>query len=178
MTSWHYATLLEVADAIRTRKTSPVELTRALLRRIDQLESSLPSYARVTPELALAHAGKAEAEIASGLYRGPLHGIPIAVKDLVEFKGHATTAGCVLWRERVSTHSAALVEKLLAAGMIVLGKTHTVEFPAIPGTLTIMLVLPRAVRAWRQPLGSALDHWAATLGAQFAFPARRTASQG
>jgi len=57
-----------------------------------------------------------------------LHGIPIALKDLVEFKDHPTTAGCALWRERISTYSATLAQKLLAAGMIVLGKTHTVEF--------------------------------------------------
>jgi aspartyl-tRNA(Asn)/glutamyl-tRNA(Gln) amidotransferase subunit A len=59
---------------------------------------------------------------------GLLHGIPIALKDLVEFQGHPATAGCVLWRERISQYNATLVNKLLAAGMIVLGKTHTVEF--------------------------------------------------
>jgi aspartyl-tRNA(Asn)/glutamyl-tRNA(Gln) amidotransferase subunit A len=59
---------------------------------------------------------------------GPLHGIPIALKDLVEFRGHVTTGGCAVWRERISTYSATLVDKLLSAGMIVLGKTHTVEF--------------------------------------------------
>ena len=70
----------------------------------------------------------ADKAIRAGHGLGPLHGIPIAVKDLVEFQGHVTTAGSAVWRERVSRYSATLVQKLLAAGMIVLGKTHTVEF--------------------------------------------------
>src|SRR5256885_4595118 len=127
MTSWHYATLLEVADAIRTRKTSPVELTRALLRRIDQLESSLHSYARVTPELALAHAGKAEAEIASGLYRGPLHGIPIAVKDICNTAGVVTAAGTVIHADHVPTFDATVVKRLTEAGAVLLGKLQLTE---------------------------------------------------
>src|SRR2546430_3533976 len=122
MTSWHYATLFEVADAIRPRKTSPVELTRALLRRIDQLESSLHSYARVTPELALAHAGKAEAEIASGLYRGPLHGIPIAVKDICNTAGVVTAAGKAVHADHLPTFDAAVVKRLTAAGAGFLGR--------------------------------------------------------
>ena len=81
MTDLHYATLLEAASAIRARKVSPVELTRTMLDRIARLDPLLHSYATVTVELALAQAKAAEVEIAAGKHRGPLHGMPIAVKD-------------------------------------------------------------------------------------------------
>ena len=96
MTDWHYATLLEAADAIRSRKISPVELNNALLDRIARLEPSLHSYANVTHELASAQARRAETEIDAGRYRGPLHGIPVAVKDICNTAGVVTAAGTTI----------------------------------------------------------------------------------
>jgi aspartyl-tRNA(Asn)/glutamyl-tRNA(Gln) amidotransferase subunit A len=121
-------TVAQLSDGLAARRFSPVDVVEASLAKIAALEPKLQAFVQVHAAQAKLAAEAADKAIRSGHGLGPLHGIPIAVKDLVEFKGHATTAGCVLWRERVSTHSAALVEKLLAAGMIVLGKTHTVEF--------------------------------------------------
>jgi amidase len=127
MTDWHYATLVEAADAIRLRKISPVELTRALLDRIARLEPALRSYATVTPDLALAQANKAEAEIAAGRYRGPLHGIPIAVKDICNTADVVTAAGMAIHAGNVPDHDATVVEKLAQAGAVLLGKLQLTE---------------------------------------------------
>jgi aspartyl-tRNA(Asn)/glutamyl-tRNA(Gln) amidotransferase subunit A len=107
---------------------SPVDLLDACLARIAKLEPKLQAFVHVHEAEARQAAEAAAAAIRAGQSLGPLHGIPIAIKDLVEVKDHPTTAGCSLWRDRISTLNAALVDKLLAAGMIVLGKTHTVEF--------------------------------------------------
>jgi Amidase len=92
-TYMHYATLLEAASALRSRKVSTVELTRALLDRIAKIDPSLHSYATVTPELALKQAEASDAEIAAGDYRGQLHGVPIAVKDITVLHRVATADG-------------------------------------------------------------------------------------
>jgi len=121
-------TVAQLAQGLAARRFSPVDVVEASLAKIAALEPKLQAFVQVHGAQAKLAAEAADQAIRSGHGLGSLHGIPIAIKDLVEFKGHATTAGCVLWRERISTHSATLVEKLLAAGMIVLGKTHTVEF--------------------------------------------------
>ena len=107
---------------------SPVDLVDACLARIMALEPRLHAFVHVHEAEARQAAQAADKAIRAGRSLGPLHGIPIAIKDLVEVKGHATAAGCAVWRDRISAFNATLVEKLLAAGMIVLGKTHTVEF--------------------------------------------------
>ena len=107
---------------------SPVDLVDACLARIMALEPRLHAFVHVHEAEARQAAQAADKAIRAGQSLGPLHGIPIAIKDLVEVKGHATAAGCAVWRDRISAFNATLVEKLLAAGMIVLGKTHTVEF--------------------------------------------------
>jgi aspartyl-tRNA(Asn)/glutamyl-tRNA(Gln) amidotransferase subunit A len=107
---------------------SPVDLVEACLARIAVLEPKLQAFVHLHEAEARQAAEAADRAIRAGQTVGPLHGIPIAVKDLVEVKGHATAAGCAVWRDRISGFNATLVEKLLAAGMIVLGKTHTVEF--------------------------------------------------
>lgn len=107
---------------------SPVDLVDACLARITALEPRLHAFVHVHEAEARQAAQAADKAIRAGQSLGPLHGIPIAIKDLVEVKGHATAAGCAVWRDRISAFNATLVEKLLAAGMIVLGKTHTVEF--------------------------------------------------
>ena len=127
MTDWHYATLTETADAIRSRTLSPVELTNALLDRIATLDPRLRAYATVTPELALAQARRAEAEIGEGRYRGPLHGIPIALKDIYDTAGLVTTAGMPIHADRIPNSDATVVERLAKAGAVLLGKLQLTE---------------------------------------------------
>ena len=127
MTNWHYATLLEAAEAISSRKISPVELTRALLDRIAALEPALHSYATVTSELALAQAARAEREIGAGRYRGPLHGIPIAVKDICNTAGVVTAAGMAIHANHVPDFDATVVKRLADAGAVLLGKLQLTE---------------------------------------------------
>lgn len=127
MTDWHYATLTEAADAIRSRKISPTELTDALLKRIARLDPSLHSYVTVTAELASEQARQAEAEIAQGSYRGPLHGIPIAVKDIINTAGVVTAAGMTIHADHVPGFDATVVERLRNAGAILLGKLQLTE---------------------------------------------------
>lgn len=127
MTDWHYATLTETAGAIRSRTVSPVELTNALLDRIAALDPKLGAYATVTPELALAQARQAEAEIMEGHYRGPLHGIPIALKDIYDTAGIATAAGMPIHAGRKPSSDATVVERLAGAGAVLLGKLQLTE---------------------------------------------------
>src|ERR1700760_1715046 len=91
-----YATLKETADAIRQRTVSPVELTTAMLARISVLDRQLHAYATVTADLAMTQARRAEAEIVAGRYLGPLHGVPIAVKDICDTAGITTASGMPL----------------------------------------------------------------------------------
>jgi aspartyl-tRNA(Asn)/glutamyl-tRNA(Gln) amidotransferase subunit A len=121
-------TVQALSQGLAARRFSPVDVVEAHLARIVALEPRLHAFVHVHGVQARLAAEAADKAIRAGHGLGPLHGIPIAVKDLVEFQGHVTTAGCAVWRERVSQYSATLVHKLLAAGMIVLGKTHTVEF--------------------------------------------------
>jgi len=127
MTDRHYATLTETADAIRSREISPVELTIALLDRIAQLDPSLLAYATVTPELALSQARRAESEIAAGAYRGALHGIPVAVKDLCDTAGVVTASGTVVHANHVPETDATVVKRMADAGAILLGKLQLTE---------------------------------------------------
>ena len=107
---------------------SPVDAVEALLGRIRRRNPALHAFIAVyEPEARLA-AEAADKAIRSGHRVGPLHGVPIALKDLVDLQGRVTTGGSKVWAERVSPVTATLAERLIAAGMIVLGKTHTVEF--------------------------------------------------
>lgn len=124
---WHYATLLEAASAVRLRQISPVELTRALLERITQIDPLLRAYVTVTSELALAQAKRAEADIAAGRYRGPLHGVPVAVKDICNTAGIVTAAGTAIRARYVPDFDATVVKRLAEAGAVLLGKTQLTE---------------------------------------------------
>ena len=89
----HYLSLTELSNRLRTRTLSPVEATQAMLDRIDRLDGQLASYITVLPERAMAQAKAAEVEIGRGLWRGPLHGVPIAVKDLCDTSFAPSTGG-------------------------------------------------------------------------------------
>lgn len=127
MTDLHYATALETAAAIKARKISPVELTRAILERIAKLAPQLHAYATVTPELALAQASRAEQEIGQGNSRGPLHGVPVAVKDICNTADVVTAAGMPLHTRHVPQADATVVKRLADAGAILLGKLQLTE---------------------------------------------------
>jgi aspartyl-tRNA(Asn)/glutamyl-tRNA(Gln) amidotransferase subunit A len=105
-----------------------VELTASVLARIDAVEDKITAFATLTPDLATKAAERAEAEIAAGNYRGPLHGIPVGIKDLYETAGVATTSSSKVRADYIPTQDSAVVEKLFAAGSVMVGKTHTHEF--------------------------------------------------
>jgi aspartyl-tRNA(Asn)/glutamyl-tRNA(Gln) amidotransferase subunit A len=113
---------------IAAGRLSPVDLVEDCLTRTARLEPKLQAYVSVHAGDARLAAEAADKAIRSGHRIGPLHGIPIAVKDLVEIEGKIALGGTAAWKNRVATHTATLYRKLVAAGMIVLGKTHTVEF--------------------------------------------------
>jgi aspartyl-tRNA(Asn)/glutamyl-tRNA(Gln) amidotransferase subunit A len=118
----------EASELVRRRRVSPVELTNACLSQIEKLNPTLNAFITVTPESAATEARAAEAEIQSGKWRGPLHGIPIALKDLFDTAGVRTTAGSGVFKDRVPTEDAEVVRRLKAAGAVLLGKTNMHEF--------------------------------------------------
>ncbi|EDZ99224.1 Amidase [Burkholderia sp. H160] len=127
MTHLHYSSLLDVAAQLRTRDLSAVELTEAMLNRVEHLQPSLHAYATKSPELALRQARAADAEIAAGRYRGPLHGIPVAVKDICATAGIATAAGMPIHANHRPADDATVVRRLADAGAVLLGKLQLTE---------------------------------------------------
>lgn len=123
----HYLTLTEVGQHIARREISSLEATQALLARIAKLEPSLHAFALVTADMALEQARAADAEIARGLRRGPLHGVPVAVKDLCWIAGTPTGGGMAPGLRRIATEDATLVRRLKDAGAVLIGKTELSE---------------------------------------------------
>ena len=119
--------LTELAGRIRAGEVSPVAVTQAQLERIDGLEPQLHAFVRVTPERALADARRAEEEIARGAWRGPLHGVPIALKDLIDTAGIATEAGTKVLEGRVPAEDSTVAARLREAGSVLLGKLALTE---------------------------------------------------
>ena len=126
-TPLHYQTIEEVGARLGSREISPVELATALLGRIEALDGDLKSYATVMADSALESARTAERDIAAGNYRGGLHGVPIAVKDLCFTRGVATMGGALTLRDFVPDFDATVVQKLNAAGAVILGKLNLTE---------------------------------------------------
>jgi len=121
-------TLVEAAEQIRRRRLSPVELTRECLARIERLDPQLNAFITATADQALEQARRAESEIATGNHRGPLHGIPIGLKDLFDTAGVRTTAASNQYRERIPAEDAEVVRRLKNAGAVILGKLNMHEF--------------------------------------------------
>jgi aspartyl-tRNA(Asn)/glutamyl-tRNA(Gln) amidotransferase subunit A len=121
-------TIAELAPRLKRKEISPVELTQACLDRIEKLNPSLNAFITVTADSAMADARAAEIEIAHGQWRGPLHGIPIALKDLIDTAGTRTTAASALFEHRVPTEDAEVVHRLRQAGAVILGKNNLHEF--------------------------------------------------
>ena len=126
-TPLHYKTITEIAALIEARELSPTEATRATLERIDALDGRLKSYATVMADHAMAAARRAESEIAAGEYRGPLHGVPIAVKDLCFTDGVRTMGGSKVYADHVPGFDSTVVARLESAGAVLLGKLNLTE---------------------------------------------------
>ncbi len=120
--------LVEVAALVRRKAVSPVELTQACLARIERLNPALNAFITITAEQALKQAREAEAEIQRGHWRGALHGIPLALKDLIDTAGIRTTAASAVFKDRIPTEDAEVVRRLKAAGAVLLGKLNMHEF--------------------------------------------------
>ena len=125
----------DLAGRIRRRDVSPVEVVKAHLRRIEALNPRLAAFFTVTGDLALDEARRAEGEIASGHWRGPLHGIPYGAKDIIETAGIRTTHGSSFFRDHVPQADADCIIRLRRAGAILLGKTLTHEFASAATTV-------------------------------------------
>lgn len=123
-------TLSEAAEAIKAKTLSPVELFESLHSRIEAVDPKLIAWATLTPDLALAAAKKAEAEIASAGPKSPLHGIPFGAKDIFDTAGVRTAAGSKIWADRVPDRDSAPVAIVQNAGAVLMGKVHTTEFAA------------------------------------------------
>ncbi len=123
----HYQTIQEIAELLRAKKISPLEVVRTMLNRIESLNGHYHPYITVCEETALAQARIAEQEIQSGMYRGPMHGIPVAVKDLIDTAGIRTTGGMRVHKDRIPSKDATVIRRLSDAGAILLGKLNLTE---------------------------------------------------
>ena len=152
MSELHYWPLLKLSEHLRTGAISPVEVVRSMLDRIETIDDNLHAYITVMGEQALARARIAEGEIVKGLWRGPLHGVPLAVKDLLYTKDAATSAGMLIYKDFVPDYDATVIERLYAAGAIILGKLTLTE-----GAYTNNhSVFPTPINPWNA------DYWAGT----------------
>ncbi|MFF7633001.1 amidase [Kitasatospora sp. NPDC008050] len=133
--------LAAAADAIRSRQLSPVELVDSVLARIEQVEPRLDAYVAIDAEQARRAALAAEHDVAHGRYQGPLHGIPMGLKDLIDVAGWATTASSRVRTDHRAQEDSTVAARLTAAGAILLGKTHTHEF-------AYGLTTPQTRNAW------------------------------
>ncbi len=162
MTDLAYMSLAEASRRIGARELSPVELTQALLDRIERVDPAVNAFLLVTADRALAEAKAAETEIAQGQWRGPLHGIPYATKDLIDVAGLATTCHSKLRRDHRATADATVIARLRAAGAVLIGKLALHEFAY--GGPAFDLPWPPARNPWdltRHPGGSSSGSGAA-----------------
>ena len=120
--------LTDLARMFREKRLSPVEAVGALLERIEGADGELNSFITVLPERALEEAARVEREILGGDYKGPLHGVPVGLKDLIYTEGVRTTMGSAFFKDYVPDYSATVVLRLKVAGAIIIGKTNTHEF--------------------------------------------------
>ncbi len=127
LTQLAYANLVDVAELIRTRQVSPVELTEMMLERVGDIGPGLNAYVTVTGDLAMSQAKEAETEIMAGRYRGPLHGVPIGLKDLCNTKGVTTAAGMTIHAANMPDEDGTVTARLATAGSVLLGKLTMTE---------------------------------------------------
>ena len=144
----YFQPMTVVGAAIKRGEISPVALTETMLARIEALDGGLKAYTTVTADLARQQASEAETELKQGKYRGPMHGIPIAVKDLCFTKGIKTTGGMTIYADFKPAYDATVVTKLQQAGAILLGKLHMTE----GATIEHHPDLPEPVNPWKADL--------------------------
>ena len=120
--------IAEASDLLRRKQISPVEITRSCLNRIEELNPTINAFITIMHDSAMAQAREAENEIRAGNWRGPLHGIPIGLKDLIDTAGVKTTCASALFAERVPTEDAEVVRRLKSAGAVLIGKQNMQEF--------------------------------------------------
>jgi aspartyl-tRNA(Asn)/glutamyl-tRNA(Gln) amidotransferase subunit A len=148
MTDLAWLTVAEAAELLRGKKLSPVEYAKALIARIERHDGRLNAFLRFTPEIALEDARRAEAEITRGQWRGPLHGVPYGLKDIIDYSGLPTTAHSKILADNVAAIDAHVAAKLKAAGGVFMGKLSTHEF-AIGGP-SFDLPWPPARNPWNR----------------------------
>ena len=149
-----FLSVTELSKRIRARQLSPVELTESYLERSRAIGPKLNAYATLTPDLALKQAHAAEKEIAAGKYRGPLHGIPYAAKDLLAVTGYPTTWGARPYADQHFDYDATVVKKLEAAGAVLLGKAAMIE---LAGGMGYRFPSASATGAAKNPWNT--EHW-------------------
>ena len=139
----HFRSLMKISDQIKSGELTSLAATEALLARIAKLDGTLMSYMTVCAERAVAQAKQADADISRGIWRGPLHGVPIAIKDLSYTTFAPTSGGMTIYRDFVADHNATVVDRLEASGAVILGKltmtegaytSHHPDIPAPPNT--------------------------------------------
>ncbi|HTB42292.1 MAG TPA: amidase [Acetobacteraceae bacterium] len=146
MSAAHWLGIAEASQAFAARTLSPVELLTSLLQRIEQLDPVLHAFIRLDADAAMDAARGAETEIAAGRKRGPLHGVPVGVKDIIDVAGLPTTCHSKILVDNVARHDAVVIEHLRAAGAVIIGKLSTHEF-AIGGP-SFDLPFPPARNPW------------------------------
>src|SRR5256885_8846244 len=157
---------VELARLVRTKKASPVEVVEAHLAAIERINPAVNAFCTVAAEKALAWAREAERAVKKRAKLKPLHGVPVAIKDLTLTADIRTTFGSTLFRDHVPTEDAEVVRRLKAAGAIVLGKTNTPEFGAGANTVN------KVFGATRNPWNTALSASGSTGGGAAALAAR------
>lgn len=123
-----YLSIAEGSALLRDKKLSPLEWTQALIARVERHDGRFNAFLRFTPEIALADARRAEAEISAGNWRGPLHGVPYGLKDIIDYAGLPTTAHSAILKDNVAMADAVVTQRLRAAGAVFMGKLSTHEF--------------------------------------------------
>jgi len=173
-----FTSIDSVSQSLHDRRVSPVELTQACLDRISEFDSGVRAFISADANGALEQARTAEAEMAAGKWRGPLHGVPIAVKDLIDVAGLKTTAGSRVFKNRIASRDADVVRRLKQAGAVIIGKTNLHEF-AFGGSGVISAYGPVA-NPWdlKRTTGGSSSGSAAAVAAGMCFAAIGTDTAG
>ena len=148
MTDLAWLTVAEASELLRTLQLSPVEYTKALIARTEKHDKHYNAYLRTTPDIALDDARRAEGEIMRGQWRGPFHGVPYGLKDIVDYSGLPTTAHSKILQDNVARSDAVVTQKLRAAGGVFMGKLSTHEFAT--GGPSFDLPWPPARNPWNR----------------------------
>jgi aspartyl-tRNA(Asn)/glutamyl-tRNA(Gln) amidotransferase subunit A len=175
-------TISEIAPKVAAGRITSEKLTENCLKTIADLNPKLNAFITVTGDQALARARHADQEIAGGRRLGPLHGIPISIKDLIDVEGTPTTAGSLVRKDHIATRDAAVTRRLREAGAVLIGKTNLHEFAFGTTSEDSGYRDHRVARAaarpsrWRPACRS--ERWARIRAARFAFPPQPAASSG